>query len=90
MASAVKYPAFSTRPERKAPLMSAGRVLGWVWTDDVEAAGWDPVEQSQEAAQAAGRVWTIHAAAARGGEPVSVVLEPERYAPLYQLGDPVT
>lgn len=88
--AAPNYPAVTTRPIRKASLESAGRALGWVWTDDVDAAGWDPVEQSQEAVQAAAQVWTIHAAAARGGEPVSVVLEPGRYAPLYQLGDPVT
>lgn len=85
--AALNYPAISARPKRRAVLAGGGRALGWVWTDDVDAAGWEPIEQSQEAVQASARVWAIHAAAARAGEPVSVVLEPGRYAP-YLLGAP--
>jgi hypothetical protein len=85
--AALNYPAATTRATRRARLTSAGRTLGWVWTDDVGAAGWVPVEQSQEAVLAASRVWVVHAAAARAGEAVSVVLESGRYAP-FVLDEP--
>ena len=85
------YPRQPTGPKRRAALRdrAGGTVLGYVWTDDRQAAGWDDVEEPGPASvRAEAYVWRVHRHAYQQGRPVSELLRPELYAPLYYL-DPV-
>jgi hypothetical protein len=86
--AATTYSGVTTLPKRRAPLSVDGKRLGWVWTDGVTAAGWEPAEQTAAAVRAGAEAWTVAAAAAREGQPVIAVLEPDRYLTGYTLGAP--
>ncbi|MEO6085196.1 MAG: hypothetical protein ABIQ18_18985 [Umezawaea sp.] len=88
VAAATTYPSAPAGPVRRAPLSDASGQLGWVWTDDLGAAGWEPGEPTVASARAGAYVWRVLQLAHGKGESVSVVLAPARYAPLYRLGDP--
>ncbi|UOE19444.1 hypothetical protein NI17_022435 [Thermobifida halotolerans] len=82
-------------PVRRAALADGdGTRLGWVWTDDEDAAGWaedpGPLSGPGEGAarvRAGAHVWTVLRDARARGEPASSLLRPELYAP-YLLGAP--
>jgi hypothetical protein len=67
---------------RRAGLYAAdGTLLGHVWTDDRQAAGFLPAEQAGPAGvRAGGAVWAILRDAHRAGLPASDVLDSALYA----------
>lgn len=74
-------------PVRRAPLHAPdGPLLGHVWTDDGEAAGYLPEQAAGPAGVRAGAyVWTVLSECYRRGIPASEVLDPVLYAPTYEL-----
>lgn len=81
------YPAKAAGPVRRAALRDDdGRLLGYVWTDDREAAGWLHIDDPTPAGVRAGAyVWAVHKRAYGLGQPASSVLDPALYAPMYLL-----
>lgn len=82
------YPAKAEGPTRRAMLRDepGGQVLGYVWTDDKQAAGFVEDESAGKAGVRAGAyVWAVQRRAYRLGRPASDVLDPELYAPMYHL-----
>lgn len=83
-------PGYSASPSgqvRRAALRDhAGRLLGHVWTDGKEAAGFLPSEQAGSAGVRAGSfVWTLHRELHGRGVPAAEVLDPALYEPTYRL-----
>lgn len=72
---------------RRAPLKDrSGMVLGHMWTDDKDAAGFVKNEDAGRPAIAAGaRLWSILKDAYDSGRPASDVLDPALYAPEFEL-----
>ncbi|MCA1195125.1 hypothetical protein [Saccharopolyspora sp. 6V] len=86
------YPTTPAGPATAAPVVLAGRVLGWIWTDHDQCAGWRPAEPSTEVPAAL--ISRMHGAAVARlaefyarGVPAADVLDPDRWAP-YTLGEP--
>lgn len=73
-------------PVRRAELRAAdGQLLGHVWTDDQEAAGFLPAEEAGIAGRrAATDVWVVMRECKRRNVPASEVLDPALYEP-YRL-----
>lgn len=83
-------PGYSASPRgevRRAGLHDPdGRLLGHVWTDGKEAAGFLPDERAGSAGVRAGSfVWTLHRELHARGVPASEVLDPALYEPAYRL-----
>ncbi|MCA2184646.1 hypothetical protein [Nonomuraea cavernae] len=72
---------------RRAPLKDQdGMLLGHVWTDDKDAAGFVKNEDAGRPAITAGaRLWSILKDAHDAGRPASDVLDPALYAPEFEL-----
>ncbi|MDP9843261.1 hypothetical protein [Streptosporangium lutulentum] len=72
---------------RRASLRDrAGQVLGNVWTDGQEAAGFVPSENAGMAGiTAQSRLWGILRNAYASGRPARDVLDPALYAPEFEL-----
>ncbi|RDI20343.1 hypothetical protein [Lentzea flaviverrucosa] len=64
-----------------------GAQLGWVWTNGVDAAGWQPDDPRPTSARAGAFVWRVLQAARGRGDRAEVVLDPRWHAPLYVLGE---
>lgn len=81
------YPGVPAGPVRQAALYDpAGTLLGHVWTDDRQAAGFTESSAAGPAGVRAGaRVWRIMADAYEADVPASAVLNPELYAPDFRL-----
>ncbi|MFG1709229.1 hypothetical protein ACFLIM_39165 [Nonomuraea sp. M3C6] len=76
-------PADVRRAQLKEP---DGMVLGYVWTDGKDAAGFVKNEDAGRPAIAAGpRLWSILKGAYDAGRPASDVLDPALYAPEFEL-----
>ncbi|MER5420341.1 hypothetical protein [Streptosporangium roseum] len=68
---------------------NSGLLLGWVWTDDRQAAGFLPDEAAGPAGRRAGAdVWAIHRDVYQEGRPASDLLDPALYASVGELGEP--
>lgn len=83
---------YSSKPARKEAVRRAqlrdraGRVLGEVWTDGQEAAGFVPREEAgRDGLKAQSRVWRIHRDAYASGRPARDVLDPNLYEPNFEL-----
>ncbi len=87
--TASTYSSKAARKEevRRAPLRDrAGQVLGEVWTDGRDAAGFVPDENAGVAGiRAQSQVWRILKAAYASGRPAADVLDPDLYAPDFEL-----
>ncbi|CAM3457231.1 hypothetical protein [Stackebrandtia soli] len=87
--SAPGYDRTTTKPVRRIALYKRGILMGHVWSDGENAAGFDAAEPTEENARETGRaisyVWRVHALAHQRGEPASVVLEARFYEPLYEV-----
>ncbi|MFI6295911.1 hypothetical protein ACIBEJ_30230 [Nonomuraea sp. NPDC050790] len=81
------YDAKPTGPVRRAALHDRrGRLLGHVWSDDRQAAGFTKIEDPEpDMAYAGGRVRRILADAHRAGIPAARLLDPALYAPDFEL-----
>lgn len=81
------YPGVPAGPVRRAALYDqAGTLLGHVWTDDREAAGFVESPGAGAAGVRAGaRVWRIMADAYVAEVPAAALLNPELYAPDFRL-----
>lgn len=80
-------------PKRRAELRTPdGVLLGWVWTDGKEAAGFRADEKAGAAGvQAAGTVWGVMKRLCEEGVPAGEVLDdPAPYEPVGALGEPST
>ncbi|WP_019855143.1 hypothetical protein [Actinopolyspora mortivallis] len=80
------YPSRPQGPRVAAPLVMAGHTLGWIWTDQQQAAGWSPASPTNEVS--AGLISRAHAHVYarlvklhRQGVPASDVLNAENWAP---------
>lgn len=83
---------YSRKPDDQAAVRRAalkdqdGMVLGHVWTDDKDAAGFVKNEDAGRPAIAAGaRLWSILKGAYDSGRPASDVLDPALYVPEFEL-----
>ncbi|WP_113699175.1 hypothetical protein [Nonomuraea lactucae] len=82
------YPGVPAGPVRRAELRDAatGQLLGHVWADNREAAGFaDSDEAGAAGVRAGARVWRILADTYQAGRPASDVLDPSLFEPDYQL-----
>lgn len=78
-------------PTRRAALRDSadGPILGYVWSDGREAAGWlDATPRRPETSRAAAFVWRVHRHLFEQGRPAAEVLNPEHYTPMYHLDPP--
>lgn len=83
------YASTPSGPVRRAALHDdTGRILGHVWTDDQNAAGWTPTEMDSTVALATRYVWGVISATYLRGEAPAAVLNPAPYGPLFRLGAP--
>ncbi|MFI6903911.1 hypothetical protein ACIBKY_21775 [Nonomuraea sp. NPDC050394] len=81
------YDFKATGPIRRAGLHDRrGRLLGHVWTDDHQAAGFTKIEDPEpDMGYAGGRVRRILADAYKAGIPAGGLLDPALYAPDFEL-----
>ncbi|MFD1940543.1 hypothetical protein ACFSKW_54720 [Nonomuraea mangrovi] len=80
-----RYKAIAQGDVRKAALRDRdGRLVGHVWTDDRDAAGFLPTE-SAAGTTAASYVWVLMTECAARDVPASELLDPALYAPDYML-----
>ncbi|MGW6496850.1 hypothetical protein [Nonomuraea angiospora] len=81
------YDFKATGPVRRAAVHDrVGRLLGHVWTDDRQAAGFTRIEDPEpDMAYAGGRMRQILAHAYKSGVPASQLLDPALYAPDFEL-----
>lgn len=80
------YSSDAQGPVRRAGLYDGDILLGHVWTDDQQAAGFlDNEDAGRAGVRAEALVWTILRNAAQAGRPAGEVLDPALYAPTYQL-----
>lgn len=86
-ASTYSSKAANKRHVRRAPLRNrAGQVLGEVWTDGRDAAGFVPDENAGvDGVRAQSQVWRILKAAYASGRPARDVLDPALYVPEFEL-----
>jgi hypothetical protein len=91
-AGAAATTGFSSTPQgpiRAAALSDETGVIGMVWADSGNAAGYVPKPGSVAGVQATGYVWTVaRQLAAKKAKAAAVVDEAARYSPLYTLGQP--
>jgi hypothetical protein len=76
------YPGVAQAPMQRAALHDAttGQLLGHVWTDNRQAAGFlDNDDAGAAAVRAGARVWRILAEAYQAGRPAGEVLDPALY-----------
>lgn len=82
------YTGVPAGPVRQAALVDLnGRLLGWVWTDGMQGAGWkeDQEHPSADAVRAGTYVWGMLRHCHNAGVPAAEVLDPELYEPDYRL-----
>ncbi|MFF4623115.1 hypothetical protein [Nonomuraea jabiensis] len=81
------YDFKATGPKRRAAVYDQqGRLLGDVWTDDRQAAGFTLIDDPEpDMGYVAGRVDRILTDAYKAGIPASKVLDPALYAPDFEL-----
>ncbi|MGP3955631.1 hypothetical protein ACTWPT_06500 [Nonomuraea sp. 3N208] len=81
------YDFKATGPKRRAAVHDRnGRLLGHVWTDDRQAAGFTRIEDPEpDMAYVRGRMQQILAEAHKAGVPASELLDPALYAPDFEL-----
>ncbi|MFF4412127.1 hypothetical protein ACFYY8_06310 [Streptosporangium sp. NPDC001559] len=85
-AAAPGYSSAPAGPVRRAPLYDGDTLLGQVWTDDADAAGFRPDEQAGPAGvQAGAYVWAVMAECHKRDIPAAELLDPVLYEPTYQL-----
>ncbi|MET7339272.1 hypothetical protein [Nonomuraea sp. NPDC005650] len=74
-------------PVRRGELRDRdGRLLGHVWTDDRQAAGFTRIENPEpDMAYVRGRISQILSGAYKAGVPASQLLNPALYAPDFEL-----
>ncbi len=83
------YSAKAQGPVRRAELRDGGQLLGHVWTDDKNAAGYlDEPSAGAAGVRAGARVWVILRDAYQAGVQAKDVLDPAMYAPQFTLGRP--
>ncbi|OUC99326.1 hypothetical protein [Streptosporangium minutum] len=74
------YSSAPQGPVRRAELHQGGVLLGHVWTDDRQAAGFLPAEQAGPAGvRAAGAVWTILQACYEAGMEAEDLIDPDLF-----------
>lgn len=83
-------PAYDSTPagpvQRAALRDRDGQLLGTVWTDDRDAAGYTPAEPAGSAGvRAGGYVWTLLTECRKRDVPASELLDPAMFEPDYQL-----
>ncbi|MFE3449633.1 hypothetical protein ACFXJ8_11925 [Nonomuraea sp. NPDC059194] len=87
MSSPPGYSPIAQGEIRKAELRDRdGRLVGHVWTDDKQAAGFLPAEKAGSAGTtAASYVWVLMTECAARDVPASELLDPALYMPDYEL-----
>jgi hypothetical protein len=81
------YEAIAAGPVRKGALHDRdGQLLGHVWTDDRQAAGYTPDESAGPAGvRAGGYVWILLTECRKRDVPAGQLLDPGMYEPVYRL-----
>lgn len=89
-----RYASTTSGPVRRLPILDGpDRVLGYVWTDDSEAAGWVEVDATSTSTQegrarvrAASLVWQSLFAAYARGVPAAEVFDNLNIETVYRYG----
>lgn len=68
----------------EADVLAKGKLVGYVWTDGKQAAGFVP-SPGEAGAKAQSRIWRVHADAYQAGKPAKSVLDQALYGDEFTL-----